>query len=33
MPFPVQILVAMAIASVSAGYGLLRGRWMTRVRR
>ena len=32
-PFAVQLLIAVAIASVSAGLGLVRGRWMTRVQR
>jgi hypothetical protein len=32
-PFAVHVLITMAIASVSAGFGLLRGRWMTKVRR
>jgi hypothetical protein len=32
-PFAVQLLIAIAIASVSAGLGLVRGRWMTRVQR
>jgi hypothetical protein len=32
-PFPIHVLIAMAIASLSAAYGLLRGRWMTKVRR
>ena len=32
-PFPIHMLIAMAIASASAAYGLLRGRWMTKVRR
>ena len=32
-PLFVHVLIAMAIASVSAGYGLRRGDWMTRVRR
>jgi hypothetical protein len=32
-PFAVQMLIATAIASASAWFGLLRGRWMTRVRR
>ncbi len=33
LPFAVQLLFAVAIASVSAGLGLVRGRWMTRVQR
>lgn len=33
LPFPIQMLIAMAIASLSAAYGLVRGRWMTKVRR
>jgi hypothetical protein len=33
LPFAMQVLIAMGIASVSAGYGLLRGRWMAKVRR
>jgi hypothetical protein len=32
-PFVVQLLIAIAIASVSAAVGLVRGRWMTRVQR
>ena len=32
-PFAAQMLIATAIASASAGLGLQRGRWMTRVRR
>jgi hypothetical protein len=32
-PFVVQLLIAFAIASVSAALGLARGRWMTRVQR
>ena len=32
-PFVVQLLIAVAIASVSAALGLVRGRWMTRVQR
>jgi len=32
-PFVVQLLIAVAIASVSAALGLARGRWMTRVQR
>ena len=32
-PFPMHVLIAMAIASVSAAVGLRRGRWMSRVRR
>ena len=33
LAFPIQVLIAMGIASVSAGFGLLRGRWMSKVRR
>jgi hypothetical protein len=32
-PFVAQLMIAMAIASVSAGLGLVRGKWMTRVQR
>jgi len=32
-PFVVQLMIAVAIASVSAALGLARGRWMTRVQR
>jgi hypothetical protein len=32
-PFAVDLLVAVAVASVSAALGLVRGRWMTRVQR
>ena len=32
-PFPLQILIAIATASVSSAFGLWRGRWMRRVQR
>jgi hypothetical protein len=32
-PFPVQLLIAIGIASATSALGLARGRWMTKVRR